>query len=217
MKQWKYVLGFLMILLPVCVCAEDFKFVSVLSAPIASFDHVETKSPVPTEPRGVFNVGSEASAGGTINVKGNPIEVTNLYMEDNTKIVSSEDISWLVDTLDVGVNGNVQVKKLIANTVMLANNQNNDDDTNETKLNVSTKLIINMPTWTERGKAGKSLNVVSNAPDTNGTRWFMFTSNGSESGSDPATWKQIAAGSNETLSEENKADTYYPITTATAN
>ncbi len=207
MKQWKWFFGLGVILLTVCVWAEEFKFVSILSGPVASFGELETKACAVTQPSGEFNAGSEESSGGTITIYGAPIQVGSVLMEHDTKITTKDTpISWLVNTLQVGSSGSVEVQKLIANSMTLNNNDK------EASLSAES-LIINEKTWTDKGKATSSLQVKhENSTTGNWDAWFSFSSDSEPTKN--ATWKQVASSSLETVDGNNDPTVYYPITTA---
>ncbi len=219
MKQWKWLLGAGAVLLAVCAWADEFKFVSILSGPVASFDHVETKACAVTKAtsESKFNAGSEESTGGIIGVYGAPIQVGSVHMDYNTQIATADNISegnpisWLVGSLQVGSNGEVHAQKVIANTVMLLNDEKGATLNGVTETQVGS-LIINNSAWAEEGAANGSLRVWhENSATGQSDLWFSFE--GGSEGKQDATWIQI--GSNgETLDASNAQDVYYPITTA---
>ena len=80
----------------------SWNFYSSLPVPVASFAKVETKDCEPTAPTtGEFNIGSEASTAGDINIQGPAIDVENLYMEDRTIVKGNK--RWIADSLQIGV------------------------------------------------------------------------------------------------------------------
>ncbi len=194
---------------------DEFKFVSTLSAPVASFDTVETKSCVVTEPEGILNVGTAASTGGTINVQGGPVQINKLYMEDGTKI-GSADIKWLVTTLNIGKNATVRVKNLLASAVALWNS-----DSVESKLDVTNTLQIGSQIYATNATAKQILNVYQcsdEAYDADKPCFQFDNSKSSAGATGTAGWGKVNAqtynsGDTETLTSENDATKYYPIST----
>ena len=193
---------------------DEFKFVSTLSSPVASFGTVETKSCLVTKPLGQFNIGTKNySSGGLIDIKGGPIYVNKLYMEDGTKIESEANIRWLVDTLNVGKNAVVQVQRLIASDFTLNNS------TNDANLTVNGTLRIEAPSlYVKEFVANGSfqLQKCSDAAYNAYTPCFTFSSS---SGSGTASWGKInkqtyQGGAGEESTTQTDINKYYPISTA---
>lgn len=194
---------------------DEFKFVSTLSAPVASFGEVETKSCVVTQPGGEFNVGNAESSGGTINIQGGPIKVDKLYMEGNTTLGSSGNINWLVKDLYVGkltsADYTVQVNELIARLVEL----NNASTATDTTLNASTLQVDS----TTHATAVEARNLsVNKCSDVDENDCFRFVYNDATNAT-PITWGQIAkqeygpTGAKQTENPPDDVTRYYPIST----
>lgn len=171
MRKWRVLILLCIFCMP--AWAERFKFVSYLSAPVASFEVIETKdNEHPVAPFGEVNAGSIASTSGEIRLEGNPIRVTNLYMEDGTKIEMGEG-HWIVRTLTIGTvadgkpEASVKVKRLQANSVYLYNSGSEESTT----LNVES-LTVGSGVYTSTGQATSSLTA-----DGKEGGQFQFTSN----------------------------------------
>ncbi len=177
---------------------DQFQFVSTMYTPRGAFKEVNTTfTTEATEftDDAQFNVGSVASEGGTIEVKGNPIVVPTLQMENNTQIESAA--KWLVNSLKIGEKGTVTVNEyLIADRVYLGNS---------TTAMVASRLIIDSPTWTKAGKAEDRLQA-----DGKGGGDFTFMVNDTGAVGGNATWKKIAQTAEET-GKGVEPEKYYPI------
>ena len=154
MKYWGITVFILAACLPVLGAGvNEYEFVSALSVAKASFQEVETKSvdyPTKFGANTVFNVGAPSTEGnisGDINVKGNPIQVKTLNMNNSTSVANSANTKWLVDTLNIRANGEVQVGTLLAGEVNLEN-KTKDKSTGLT----ANTLKTDTSTWAKDGE-----------------------------------------------------------------
>ena len=172
MKRILFVVAILGCSMGVWAATDSFKFVSTLSAPVASFREVETKQKVEIPANSQFNAGSAASTQGNIVLNGTkPMTMPTLTMQNNTGI--SGNAKWLVNTLNIYTNGSVKIGNLIANTVEVTV-PNGAMATLEAKnLLVTNKLSM------KEGKATSSLWVLNNENDD-----FHFVGGGPTSGGD---------------------------------
>lgn len=153
MKYW----GITVFILAACLPAlgagvNEYEFVSALSVSEASFQEVETKSvdhPTKFGANTVFNVGAPSSTAisGTINVQGKPIQVTTLNMNNSTNVANNTNTKWLVDTLNIRADGEVQVGTLLAGEVNLEN-KTKDKSTGLT----ANTLKTDTSTWAKDGE-----------------------------------------------------------------
>ena len=119
--------------------AESLTFVTTLSAPVASFNKVETMvdNAVQISSDARINAGNKKSTGGSINLQGGPMSVKTLYMEDKTALSATQyngnDVKWMLNELNIHRNGSVEVTSLLARDIWLKNS----------KSGYSTKLQAN--------------------------------------------------------------------------
>ena len=209
MKSWLIIF----VLLAFCVptwgqsAANHFHFVSSIYAPYGSFAEIVTQPHSGTTSiNGTFNIGSQESAGGTININGDILEIHTLKMEHKTSI--SSNTHWFMKTLTLGKNANVNVKTLIANEVTLANAS---DSTKETALTVEDTLLIENDTYTKNGRAANELEASRNLE-----KQFHFIQEGGTLDDTifgaKATWKKLDLGTSEQDDETTiLPDFFYPI------
>ncbi len=150
-----------LILLVSCVVAwvglawadEQMYFVTALSAPIASFNTVETKDCVPTTigENAQINIGSDAVGDGTVRLLpgSGPMKVESFLLADNTKVLGSANWKkWLIsDMLAVGSNGSVTVGGILAEKLQLRNSaekttQITVEQTLKVSHNITAKKVI---------------------------------------------------------------------------
>ena len=208
MKSWLIIF----VLLAFCVptwgqsAANHFHFVSSIYAPYGSFAEIVTQPHSGTTSiNGTFNIGSQESAGGTININGDILEIHTLKMEHNTSI--SSNTHWFMKTLTLGKNANVNVRTLIANEVTLANA---NGPTKETALTVEDTLLIENDTFTKNGRAANELEASRNLE-----KQFHFIQEGGtldNTVSKTATWKKLDLGTSEQDDGATiQPDIFYPI------
>lgn len=206
MKYWGVTLFVLLVCTSAWGQANQFRFISALHAAKASFDTIETKNTKePTVFKGgtAINVGSSASSTGTIDIQGFPIQIDTLTMDDGTQLSDSDSSSnkWLVDTLQIGDNGNVVVGTLIANQVSL-------NKENEVTVTVDETLLIKGSAWTQTGSASDILNARGKGNEGS----FIFEDGGKTKDEDiEATWSQLNRTQTETGKTIGDPGTYYPI------
>ena len=207
MKSWLIIF----VLLAFCVptwgqsAANHFHFVSSIYAPYGSFAEIVTQPHSGTTSiNGTFNIGSQESAGGTININGDILEIHTLKMEHNTSI--SSNTHWFMKTLTLGKNANVNVRTLIANEVTLANA---NGPTKETALTVEDTLLIENDTYTKNGRAAHELEASRNLE-----KQFHFIQEGGTLDDTifgaEATWKKLDVNANEDEATI-LPDFFYPI------
>ena len=208
MKDWGVTLFVLLVCTSAWGQANQFRFISALHAAKASFDTIETKNTKePTVFKGgtAINVGSSASSAGTINIQGFPIQIDTLTMDDGTQLSDSDSSSnkWLVNTLQIGANGDVAVGTLIAQEVSLENKENE-----VTNVTVSNTLLIKGSAWTQTGSASDILNARGKGNEGS----FIFEDGGKTKDEDiEATWSQLNRTQTETGKTIGDPGTYYPI------
>ncbi len=222
MKYW----GITVFILAACLPAlgagvNEYEFVSALSVvPEASFQAVETKSvdyPTKFGANTVFNVGAPSTEGnisGDINVKGKPIQVDILNMNNSTSVANSANTKWLVDTLNIRTGGTVRVGTLLAEQIDLQNT----DKSKETTLQVNNKLQTDTNTWAKDGEIKKTgtteETLQADWKDGTDNKQFHFvpgTATGTATG--PATWKSLSRTQYE-KDKSHPVDTQlYPIYT----
>lgn len=216
MKYW----GITVFILATCLPAlgagvNEYEFVSALSVvPKASFQEVETKSAKPTKfgANTVFNVGAPSTAGnisGDINVKGKPIRVDTLHMNNSTRVANNTNTKWLVDTLYIRTGGTVRVGTLLAEQIDLQNTAKSMGTT----LQVNNKLQTDTNTWAKDGEikgTGTDATLVADWKDGSDPKKFYFVP-GTATGT--ATWKSLSRTQYE-KDKNHPVDTQlYPIYT----
>ena len=170
--------------------ADDFQFVSVLSAPVGSFDVVETTNkdtqmvPYPDGASNVeFNIGSDAVQSGIVEIKGGPIEIGVLSMQPGTKLTSAAATGhiWAIhDGLFIGSGGTVTAKRLIFDGVGRGDIP--------TKLEVKEALRVDKSLASSVAET-TTLTVKRNIPERSEDAWFVFDQSGFDaSGPATATW-----------------------------
>ena len=217
MKYW----GITVFILATCLPAlgagvNEYEFVSALSVvPKASFQEVETKSAKPTKfgANTVFNVGAPSTAGnisGDINVKGNPIQVETLNMNNSTRVANSANTKWLVDTLNIRAGGGVQVGTLLAEQIDLQNTAKSMGTT----LQVANKLQTDTNTWAKDGEIKKTgtteETLQADWKDGTDNKQFHFVP-GTATGA--ATWKGLTRTPYETEKNHLVDTKFHPIYT----
>ena len=113
MKSKLAVLGFLSVASLGWAAPQEFKFVTTLSSPVASFKAIETKyTQAPTEffNDSKVNLGSvKNEQGGTISIEGGQaVRITKLVMQENATFSVGNSNKWIVDTLTIGKDGVVE-------------------------------------------------------------------------------------------------------------
>lgn len=208
MKYWGVTLFVLLVCTSAWGQANQFRFISALHAAKASFDTIETqntKEPTVFKGGTAINVGSSASSAGTINIQGFPIQINTLTMDDGTQLSDSSSNKWLVDTLQIGANGNVVVGTLIAHKVSL---ENNDNENGGTHVKVNEELLIKGSAWTQTGSASDILN----AHGKGNEGLFIFEDGGKTKNENiGATWNKLNRTETETGKTIGDPDKYYPI------
>lgn len=128
MKKLLLIMGCIMVGVHFAWAEEAMYFVSALSAPVASFNAVETKdrSLITTLPESAYvNVGSESSNSGTVTIGAGAgrIEIESLWLDDNTRLQGEDTwTKWMIsDQLVVGTQGNVQLGGVLVNQLKLLN------------------------------------------------------------------------------------------------
>ncbi|MBQ3667384.1 MAG: hypothetical protein II913_04930 [Elusimicrobiaceae bacterium] len=224
MKYW----GITVFILAACLPAlgagvNEYEFVSALSVAEASFQEVETKSvdhPTKFGANTVFNVGAPSTEGnisGDINVKGKPIQVDTLNMNNSTSVANNTNTKWLVDTLNIRANGAVHVETLLAGEVNLEN-KTKDKSTGLT----ANTLKTDTSTWAKDGEINKT----GTTEETLQADWkdgssdpkkFYFVPGTATTGA--ATWQQLKPKSDSADATRAATGTdsdytkYYPIYT----
>ena len=216
MKYW----GITVFILVACMPAlgagvNEYEFVSALSVPEASFQAVETKSvdhPTKFGANTVFNVGAPSTGdiSGDINVKGNPIQVETLNMNNSTSVANSANTKWLVDTLNIRTGGKVEVGTLLAEQIDLQNT----DKSKETTLQVNNKLQTDTNTWAKDGEIKKTgtteETLQADWKDGTDNKQFHFVP-GTATGT--AKWKDLPRTSHEGTKNHPVDTRFYPIYT----
>lgn len=213
-------LGITVFILVACMPAlgagvNEYEFVSALSVPEASFQAVETKSvdhPTKFGANTVFNVGApltEGNISGDINVKGKPIRVDTLHMNNSTRVANSANTKWLVDTLNIRTGGTVRVGTLLAEQIDLQNTAKSMGTT----LQVANKLQTDTNTWAKDGEikgTGTDATLVADWKDGTDNKQFHFVP-GTATGA--ATWKGLTRTPYEGTKNHPVDTRFYPIYT----
>ena len=175
---------------------EKMYFVTALSAPIASFNTVETKDTVPTNisENSQMNIGSKAVETGTIRLlpDAGPMKIGSLLLKDDTQLVGSENLTkWMIaDYITVGKDSAVTVGGVLANKLQLRNS-----DESETTIQVGSgtlKVAHNITINDVKVEAQTNSSVSLQVGSAGGS--FHFVCTGNSCG--PETSAQVAKVSN---------------------
>ncbi len=189
--------------------AEEMSFVTALSAPIASFQTVETKDCTLVTNIGntaEVNIGSEATNGGTVKlVNGdNPLNIKNLWIgQGKTLQVGSDDRNtvWMIENgFLVGPGATVTAGGILANELHLKNAVGTT--TNATTIQADT-LQINSNVVATYVKSSKKFQVGKcEGSEGNYSSCFYFLCNGStcEDDNGEASSKTLNKQNNESSS-----------------
>lgn len=148
MKKFILLMTCLMVWVSLAWAEEKMYFVTALSAPIASFNTVETKDCVPTtiSANSQMNIGSDVAGTGIIRLVPNagPMKVESLLLADNTKLGGSANWKkWLLSNLlTVGDDSVVTVGGILANQLQLRNGAQETTVTVNQTLKVNSSLTV---------------------------------------------------------------------------